>query len=216
MSEAPRILIADHEPVTRLGMRIALRSAGMQVVAEVADAPGAIAAARERQPEVCLVDVGLPGGGLAAVSGLHAACPRTRVVALGGDSAEEDPFAMLRAGALGYLPKAVEPDELARAVRATLDGEAPLPRTLTARLIEELQMRSGERRVRGANGGSVVLPQREAAVLELLRRGMSTREIATRLGISPITVRRHISETTRRLGVGDRDAAVRLVGAGPR
>jgi len=214
MNEAPRVLIADHEPVTRLGMRIALQRDGMRVVAESADAQGAIAAGRAQPSDVCLVAVGLPGGGVAAISGLVASCPRARVIALGCDGPDEDPLAALRAGALGFLPKAIEPAPLVRAVRGALEGEAPLPRALTARLIEELQMRSGERRVRGAHGRSVVLPQREAAVLELLRRGLSTREIASRLGISPVTVRRHISETTRRLGVEDREAAIRLVGIG--
>jgi DNA-binding NarL/FixJ family response regulator len=211
---APRVLLADHVPATRLGVRIALQSAGMRVVAEAADAPAAITAGRACAADVCLVDIELPGGGVAAVAGLVVACPRSRVIALGGSRPDEDPLAALRAGAAGYLPKEIEPGPLVRAVRGALGGEAPLPRTLTARLVEELQMRSGERRVRGAHGSSVVLPQREAVVLELLRRGLSTREIARRLGISPVTVRRHISETTRRLGVDDREAAVRLVGAG--
>ena len=105
----------------------------------------------------------------------------------------------MRAGASGCLFKDIGPAALGRAVRATLAGEAPLPRALTARVIEEVRHRRSERRARTAEGDWITLSGRESDVLDLMHRQLTTREIAERLGISSVTVRRYVSETVRRL-----------------
>lgn len=208
--DALRVLLADQQPVTRLGVRIALEHSGIAVVAEAVDARGAVAAARRHVADVCLLDAGLPGGAVAAVSEIAGATLRTRVIVLASRREDEEMLAALRAGAVGYLLKDIGPAQLVRAVRGAMHGEAPLSRLLTARVVEELQTRSGARRVRMDDGGVVTLSPRESAVLELLRRGLTTKQIAQQLGVSPVTVRRHLSMTARRLGVDGRDAALRL------
>ena len=121
--------------------------------------------------------------------------PETRVIVLLESSADERLIDALQAGATGCLLKDIDPDALGRAVRATLAGEAPLPRAAAARVIDELRARSRERRVRTAAGTWAQLSQRESQVLELMQRQLTTGEIATQLGISAVTVRRHLSGT---------------------
>jgi DNA-binding NarL/FixJ family response regulator len=206
----PRAVVADTQAVTRIGIRRALEHAGVAVVAEAGDAAGAVAAVRRRRPELCFVDARLRGGGIAAASEIASCSPATSVIVLSEQGSEDELLAALRGGAKGYLPKDVGPAGLARAARAALDGEAPLPRALTARLVEELRFRHGGRRLRDAGGAWVTLSARESEVLELLRRDLTTKQIAERLGISAVTVRRHVSDALRRLGVRDRDAALRI------
>lgn len=203
-------VVADAHPVARLAMRHALGRVRVQVVEEVADAAGAVRAVHARRPSICLIDARLPGGGIVAADRIAAAAPETRVVVLLESSADEQLIHALEAGATGCLLKDIGPEALGRAVRATIAGEAPLPRAAAGRLIAELRARSSERRVRTATGTWTRLSKREAQVLELMQRSLTTGEIATRLGISAVTVRRHMSGTMRRLGAPDRDAALRL------
>lgn len=204
-------MLADAHPLARLAMRQALGRVGVRVVDEAADAAGAVRATRAQRPSVCLLDVALPGGAIAAADRIATAVPETRVLVLFASSADEHLLAALQAGAAGCLLKDIEPDALGRAVRATLAGESPLPRAATGRLIAALRARSRERRVRTADGEWTQLSTRESQVLELMQRQLTTGEIAARLGISAVTVRRHLSGTMRRLGAPDRAAALRLV-----
>lgn len=202
-------VLADARPVARLAMRHALEREDVAVVGEEADAAGAVRAVQERRPDLCLLDARLPGA-IAAVRQLAASRPETLVLVLFESLADAALVEALRAGAAGCLRKETGPDGLRRAVRATLDGEAPLPRAAARRVIEELRLLANERRVRTANGSWTQLSRRESQVLELMRQRMTTGEIAERLGISDITVRRHVSGTMRRLGARDRDALLQL------
>jgi DNA-binding NarL/FixJ family response regulator len=213
MMVGPRAVLADGHALTRLGMRRALERVGVAVVGEATDADGAIAAVRRERPDICLLDVQIAGGGVVAATAIAATAPTTRIVVLCATGTEEEVIGALRAGASGCLVKDVHPAALGRAVRATLNGEVSLPRVVTARVLEELRSRWGERRARTASGEWVTLSGRESEVLELLQHRLTTRQIADRLGISAVTVRRHVSETVRRLGVSDRDAALQLTGA---
>lgn len=195
-------------------MRHALAREGVAVVGETADAAAAMRAVQARHPDVCLLDARLPGA-IAAVRELAASNPETRVVVLFESLADEALVEALRAGATGCLHKETGPEALGRAVRATLDGEAPLPRAAARRLIEELRVLASERRVRTAHGTWTELSRRESQVLELMRQQLTTSEIAERLGISTVTVRRHVSGTMRRLGAHDRDSALRLAAGHP-
>jgi DNA-binding NarL/FixJ family response regulator len=202
-------LADDHEAV-RLGTRLALEDGGFRVVAEVSDAPSAVRAALEHRPDLCLLDVYMPGRGIAAAAELAELLPEMPVVMLTVSDTDEDLFDALRAGACGYLLKDTDPSRLPIALAAVLAGEAPLPRVLTAKLITEFRRRGKERRLHDANGAWVTLSERESEVLEALRTELTTKQIASRLGISPVTVRRHISDVLKKLGVSDRGAALDL------
>jgi DNA-binding NarL/FixJ family response regulator len=206
----PSAVLAEASPLTRLAMRHALERVQVAVAGEAADVASAIGAVLVHRPALCLLAVDLPGDAIAAVDRIALSAPMTRVVTLFEPSAEELAIEALHAGAKGCLPKDIGPDALGRAVLATLDGEVPLPRAAIARVIEELRVRAGERRVRTVAGTWTTLSERESQVLALLRRKRSTGEIAAQLGISDVTVRRHVSATMRRLGVRSRDAALRL------
>jgi DNA-binding NarL/FixJ family response regulator len=210
--EGLRIVLADDHATARLGVRLALEGGGFHVVAEAVDAPSAVAAALQHRPDLCLLDVYMPGRGIAAAAELAEALPDMPIVMLTVSDTSEDLFEALHAGACGYLLKDTDPQRLPHALAAVLDGEAPLPRVLTARLIAEFRRRGSERRTPDAEGGLVTLSERESEVLELLRAELTTKQIAHRLGISPVTVRRHISDLVRKLRVSGRDAALRLTG----
>ena len=206
-----RVLIADDHLPTREDVRFALeQDERFEVCAEAADAPGAIEAAVRERPNVCLLDVNMPGWGVSAAWEIHARLPQSRVVMLTVSREHRDLFAALRAGAAGYLLKDMDPERLTAALRGVLAGEAAIPRALMAELIGDLQTH-GRRRLVIGKRGRAELTAREFEVLELLCDGLHTRKIAERLSISKVTVRRHISEVVRKLGVADRDEAVELV-----
>jgi len=205
-------VLADDHATARLGVRVALEDGGFQVVAEAVDAPSAVAAALEHRPDLCLLDVYMPGGGIAAAAELTEALPDMPIVMLSVSETNDDLFDAIRAGACGYLLKDTDPQRLPFALRAVLDGEAPLPRVLTARLITEFRRHGRERRIADADGSLVTLSERESEILELLRTELTTKQVAERLGISPVTVRRHVSEALRKLRVSDRGEALRLTG----
>lgn len=210
MSNPLRAIIADDHPPTRAGVRRALETAGWIVCDETGDAKGAVDLALEHRPDVALLDIHMPGGGVTAAEKIAAALPDTAVVMLTVSRNDGDLFAALRAGASGYLLKDIDPDRLGLALEGVLRGEAALPRNLVARLMEEFRGR-GRRRMTLANRNAVPLTSREWEVLELMGEGMRTAEIADRLQVSPVTVRTYVSAILRKLRVPDRAAAVKLL-----
>ena len=118
---------------------------------------------------------------------------------------------VVRAGAVGYLLKDMDPERLRFALLGVTQGEAALPRVLVARLMLEFRLRDSRRRLVAARGNEAELTCREWDVLSLLADGASTQEIAASLGVSAVTVRRHISGVLRKLGVNSREAAVELL-----
>jgi DNA-binding NarL/FixJ family response regulator len=206
-----RIVVADDHVPTRAGVRAALEEHGFAVVAEAADAPAAVEAAVRERPDACLLDIHMPGGGIAAAAEIIERLPGTAVVMLTVSRDDEDLFAALRAGASGYLLKDMEAGRLHAALRGVLAGEAAIPRTLVARIIEEF--RASERRpaLPLLRRRGVQLTSREWDVLEQLREGRSTREIASELGLSPVTVRRHVSAILAKLRVSDRKEMLKLL-----
>ena len=195
MTDHIRLLIADWEP-TRLGIRMALNGT-VEVCAEADDAEQAIRAAKREQPDVCLVGHDIPGGAIAAVRGVSRAAPNSAVVLLTRSHDVDDLLESIRAGAVGYVPGAVDAERLRRVVKAIAANEAVVPRAMVLELLLEL---------RGGGPGTDALTSRETQVLGMLRRGLTTSEIASRLAIAPVTVRRHISQLVRKLGVEDRAA----------
>ena len=203
-------MIADDHPPQRAGIRAALEDGGFEVVAEVGDARAAVEAVLEHRPDVALLDIHMPGSGIKAAASISDKVPETAVVMLTVSKNDEDLFASLRAGAAGYLLKDTDPDRLPLALEGVLRGEAALPRTLVARLMD--QFRDQDRR-RGAlrSHGRPSLTSREMETLELLRQGLSTKAISEKLFVSPVTVRTHVSSILKKLKVPDRASAVRMM-----
>jgi DNA-binding NarL/FixJ family response regulator len=204
------VLIADANPTLRLGIRLTLQS-DFEICGEVGEATAAVAAAVATDPDICLIETTLPGGGITAAAEIRRRVSGTTIVMLAEEPDEEELFDALRAGASGYLLKKTNPARLAIALRGALRGEAALPRDLAARVVEEFRRRSETRVLSLPNRPSVDLTRREWEVLELLKLGRSTREIAERLRISEITVRRHIGTLLRKLEVPNRSAALNLL-----
>ena len=211
MSQVTRVLVADDHPPTRAGVRLALEGNGFEVCAEVGDASSAIEAARRELPDVCLLDIHMPGDGIRAAETISSELPDVAVVMLTVSRTDSDLFDALRAGASGYLLKDIDPARLPLALHGVLEGEAALPRHLVALLIEEFRERKRRRRILLRGRRSAELTDREWEVLELMRQGASTEEIASRLFISPVTVRTHVSAILRKLRVPTREAAIELL-----
>jgi DNA-binding NarL/FixJ family response regulator len=211
LTPALRVLIADDHPPTRAGVRMALERDGCDVCAEVANATDAVTAALRERPDVCLLDIEMPGNGLRAVAGIRARLPGVPIVMLTVSRRSEDLFDALRAGASGYLLKDMDPALLPPALRAAVAGEAALPGELTARLIDEFRARGGGSRTLTVAGRTVDLTPRERDVLELLAHGLSTAQMASRLLLSEVTVRRHLSTVMQKLDVQSRDELRRLL-----
>jgi DNA-binding NarL/FixJ family response regulator len=209
---APRILLADADVPTRVGFRAALRRAGFEVVAEADDVDAAVAAAESAPLDLALVDVALSGDGIDAVSRLARLRPGVRLVVLTGRPNDDELLAAVLAGASGYLGKHMSPARLPDVVRGVLAGEVALPRRHSERLLEELRRRTARRSAVSARA-TAPLTDREWEVLELLADRCTTGEMARRLRISEVTVRRHVSTLIAKLGVRDRAAAAELVSA---
>lgn len=209
-SAGPRVLVAAENAPTRVGLRLALEAHA--VCSEVETAKEAVAAAERERPDVCLVDLDGAGFGIGTVSEIVAGAPETSVIVLTSSPEETEFLAVMRAGASGYLPRGLDPARLPSVVQSVLRGEAAVPRPYVTKLIEELRGQNGlRRRVALSPEHSVELTEREWETLELLRQGLTSREIAARLGISQVTVRRHLSTAYAKLGVTSRESALDLL-----
>jgi DNA-binding NarL/FixJ family response regulator len=205
-----RVVLADDHVPTREEIRLALEEEGrFDVCAEASDAPGAVEAAVRERPDICLLDINMPGGGVAAAWEITASLPQTKVVMLTVSTEDRDLFAALKAGAAGYLLKGGDPADIRQALTRAVRGEAALAPTLVGRVITEFRDRSARRRKTQAEGPEAQLTSREWQTLDLLRHGLSTSEIARRLVLSPVTVRTHVNSIVRKLRVRSRDDLVR-------
>lgn len=211
VTEGPvRVLVADDHAPTRAGVRASLDTDGFDVVAEASNARQAVSLALEHKPDVCLLDIHMPGSGIAAAEALMRDLPHSAVVMLTYSRDDDDLFDALRAGARGYLLKDMDPDRLGAALHGVLAGEAALPRSLVAKVLEEFQARS-RRRLFLRSQRPTALTSREWEIMDLLRQGLSTEEVARRLFVSPGTVRVHVSSVLKKLRVPDRATAIRML-----
>jgi DNA-binding NarL/FixJ family response regulator len=207
-----RVLIADgHAPARADVRRVLDCDERFAVCAEAEDAAEAVQATLREKPDVCLIELSMPGNGMAAVWEVAARMPETKIVILTVSTHEDSLFTALRAGASGYLPKTMNLARLPDTLDGVCNGEAALPRTLVARVLERFRRREPRWR-QTVSAGPVQwrLTSREWEVIDLLAQGRSTSEIAERLVISPTAVRVHIASIVRKLGVPNRAAAVEL------
>jgi DNA-binding NarL/FixJ family response regulator len=210
-----RVLVADDHPSVRAGIRFSLEDGGFVVCAETSTAMEAVAAAVAERPDIALLDVRMPGSGIVAAAEIRELVPDVAVVMLTVSRDDGDLLDALRAGAVGYLLKDIDPDRLPHALRGVVDGEAALPRSLVLRLMAEFRTRDDS--ARGGNRRSTApgadrLTAREWEILDLMRSGLSTAQMAARLVVSPVTVRTHVSSILHKLRVPDRASAVAAVG----
>jgi DNA-binding NarL/FixJ family response regulator len=195
------VVIVDDHPAMRQGVSLMLDAQDdIHVVGTASNADGGVALVREQRPRVVLMDLSMPGrDGASATSDILAMDDSIAVVALTSFSDEERVAAALDAGAIGYLLKGAEPDELVGAVRAAARGESPL-HPKAARVA--LSRRAARRGPRAED-----LTERERSVLLLLLRGHTNAQIGRRLGISERTVKGHLTHAFDRIGVADRTSA---------
>jgi len=205
-----RVLVADDHAPTRCDVRQALDGdPRFKVCAEAMDAPRAVQSALRERPDICLLDLRMPGSGLATVWEIRARLPEVKIVIFTVSGSDTDLFAALRLGVHGYLLKTMNLRRLPDALHGVSTGEAVIPRTLVARVLR--QFRGGEPSWRQpAEGTPWRLTSREWEVLDLLAQDRSTAQIASRLVISASAVRVHVAAITRKLEVPGRAAAVEL------
>jgi DNA-binding NarL/FixJ family response regulator len=207
-----RVMLVDDHALVRSAVKQALTAPDIEVVGEAATATEAMEMAPRLQPDVLLLDINLPGSdGLSLLRDLAPRLPRTKIVMLTVSEDRRDLLQAVRSGAAGYLTKDLGPEALQRAVRGLGSGDLAMSRAMAADLVRELAaaVRPG-RAGQTDTGPLTALSIRELEVLRQLSAGLTDREIAQRLGISPRTVETHVGSVLHKLGVRNRaEAAAR-------
>lgn len=203
-----RLLLVDDHAVVRTGLRMMLEGeSDIEIVGEAENASEALNQISLLQPEVVLMDIGLPDmSGIDATRNIKQLSPDTAVVALTIHEDEEYFFKMLDAGASGYVPKRAAPEELITAIRVTAQGEVYLYPSLAKLLVSDYLLQSNQPKKRAALDG---LTPREYEVLTLLADGASNVAIAEQLSISPKTVARHRENIMGKLNLHSRSELVK-------
>ncbi|HET6651031.1 MAG TPA: response regulator transcription factor [Nocardioides sp.] len=197
-----RVVLVDDHAVVRTGLAQLVAAAGdMEVVGSASDGSEALAVVRDTEPDVVLMDLQMPGvDGVAATKALRAAGVSSEVLVLTSYSDSDRIVAALDAGAVGYLLKDADPEDVLAGVRAVARGESPLhPRAARALL--------SARGSGNHTSGDVGLTMREQEVLSLVREGLANKQIGRKLGISERTVKAHLTSIFQRLDVQDRTQA---------
>jgi len=206
-----RVMLVDDHALVRAAVRQALMAPDITVVGEAATADEALLLAPQLEPDLLLLDINLPGtDGIRLLRELGPRLPDMQIVMLTVSANKRDLLEAMRNGAAGYLTKDLGPEALQRAVRGIRSGDLPMSRSMAAEVVRSL---AGDRR-RSGPGKSVDHPladlsEREHEVLRHLGDGLTDREIAERLGISPRTVETHVGSILHKLGVKNRAQAAR-------
>ncbi|MCC5652644.1 response regulator transcription factor [Nostoc sp. XA013] len=191
-----RVLIVDDHAIVRKGLATIInRDPEMTVIAQAEDGQQAIAAFREYQPDVTLMDLRMPKmGGVEAIMAICAEFKQARIAVLTTYDGDEDIYRGLQAGAQGYLFKDAKPGELLNAIRVIHNGQKYIPPEVGAKLLQRMS--------------NPELSERELEVLRLMAQGMGNQEIGTALSIGESTVKSHVNHILSKLGVSDRTQAV--------
>ncbi len=195
MSAHPiRLLLADDHHVVRMGLKTILHlEEDLRVVAEAATSAEAVAAQSAARPDVTLLDLRMPGGGIEALRQIRKAFPQARVLVITTSELEEDIHRALAAGAAGYVVKSVLPEDLVTAIRAVHSGQRWIPEAIARKVADR--------------ASSPELSPREREVLLLLVKGLTNPEIASTLGFSLGTAKAHVAHILEKLGVAARSEA---------
>ena len=213
---ALRVLVVDDHALVRAGVRseLAAHAADLEVVGEADDVEGAVAAVHALAPDVVLLDVHLPGGNGGGGAEVVVACqdaPATRFLALSVSDASDDVVGVIRAGARGYVTKAISTNDLAQAVRRVAAGDAAFSPRLAGFVLDAFGAGAGE--VAVADSELDRLSSREREVMRLIARGYTYRECAGELFISIKTVETHVSAVLRKLQLSNRNELTRWAAA---
>ena len=213
---ALRVLVVDDHALVRAGVRseLAAHAADLEVVGEADDVEGAVAAVHALAPDVVLLDVHLPGGNGGGGAEVVVACqdaPATRFLALSVSDASNDVVGVIRAGARGYVTKAISTADLAQAVRRVAAGDAAFSPRLAGFVLDAFGAGAGE--VAVADSELDRLSSREREVMRLIARGYTYRECAGELFISIKTVETHVSAVLRKLQLSNRNELTRWAAA---
>ena len=204
MTDKISVLLVDDHQVVRMGLKAYFDTLpDIQIVAEAGNGAEAVELAAQYAPDVVLMDLILPGmDGVEATRAVKKTSPRSQVIVLTSYHEDEHIFPAIQAGALSYVLKDIDPDELAEAVRRARQGEAVLNPRVAARLVQEMHGSTGER----ANPFKE-LTGRELDVLRQIASGKNNRQIAEALVISEKTVKSHITNILNKLHLADRTQA---------
>jgi DNA-binding NarL/FixJ family response regulator len=210
-----RLLVADDQALARSGVHLIIDTRpDLEIVGEAENGEEAVRLAQELQPDVILLDIRMPGlDGIEATRRIVASGSRARILVLTTFDLDEYVYDAIRAGASGFLLKDVRPADLVDGIRLVAGGNALLGPTVTRRLLEHF---ADSREAAAPDAAAIAtLTERELQILQLLASGLSNPEIATRLVVGEATVKTHVSNLLRKLGVRDRvQAAILAYDAG--
>jgi NarL family two-component system response regulator LiaR len=200
MSEQIRVLVVDDHPVVRKGMRSLLaEDAGIEVIGEAVNGRDALDKVEALQPDVILMDLVMPEmNGIEAIQQITARHPEARILVMTSFAADDKVFPSIKAGALGYLLKDSDPEDLVRMIHQVYRGEMSIHPTIARKVIQELN------RPPEAPLTPSPLTEREVEILQLLAQGVENHEIARRLVLREATVRTHVSNILGKLHVANR------------
>lgn len=209
ISNKLRVMLVDDHALVRSAVRQAISAPEIELVGEAANAYEALALAPVLRPDILLLDIDLPGmGGLQLLAELAPRLPQTKIVMLTVSSSERDLLDAVARGAAGYLTKDLSPEALLRTLRGIQRGELGMSRRFAARALRHFADAARRGRVTpGAEDDLLALSPRENDVLAMLADGLTDREIANALTISPRTVETHVSNILHKLGVRNRAEA---------
>jgi len=214
MSAPVRVVVADDHPLLREGVARSLEESGVfTVVGQGGSADDAVRLVGELRPDLVLLDLSMPGGGLDAARRIGAAAPDVRIVVLTVSEADDDIMAALRAGAKGYVLKGVGSATLVEILQGVANGESYVSPSLAARLLTEMRAPGGA----APDDPLSRLTPREEEILRLVAKGMSNKEVGLKLDLQEKTVKHHMTRILNKLQVRNRtEAALLLREAAPR